>query len=33
MNPQLVFDKGAEAYQQHTGEPLDPSLIHAEEPL
>jgi hypothetical protein len=28
-----IIEKGAPAYQQHTGEPLDPSLIRAEEPI
>lgn len=28
-----IIQKGAQAYQQHTGEALDPSLIKAEEPL
>ena len=25
-----ILQKGAQAYQQHTGQALDPSLIHAE---
>jgi hypothetical protein len=28
-----IIQKGAQAYQQHTGEALDPSLIKAEVPL
>jgi len=28
-----IVRKGAQAYQQHTGEPLNPLLIRAEEPL
>jgi hypothetical protein len=28
-----IIQKGAEAYQQHTGEALDPSLIKAEDPV
>ena len=28
-----IVQKGAEAYQQHTGEALDPSLIKNEEPV
>ena len=28
-----IIQTGIQAYQQHTGEPLDPALIKAEEPL
>lgn len=28
-----IIQKSAEAYQAHTEEPLDPSLIQAEEPI
>jgi hypothetical protein len=28
-----ILQKGAQAYQQHTGQALDPSLIHAEAPI
>jgi len=28
-----IIRKGTTAYEQHTGEALDPSLLHAEEPL
>ena len=28
-----ILQKGAQAYQQHTGQPLDPGLIKAEESL
>jgi len=28
-----IIGKAVYAYQQHTGEPLDPSLIKAEEPV
>jgi hypothetical protein len=28
-----IIQKGAEAYQQHTGKALDPSLIKAEDPV
>ena len=28
-----IIQKGAEAYQQHTGEALDPTLIKTEAPL
>ena len=28
-----IIQKGALAYQQHTGEALDPKLIQAEQPL
>ena len=30
---QQIVQRGIEAYQQHTGEPLDPALIKVEEPL
>jgi hypothetical protein len=28
-----IMQRTAEVYRQHTGKPLDPSLIHFEEPL
>jgi len=28
-----IMQKGAQAYREHTGEALDPSLIRAEEPV
>jgi hypothetical protein len=28
-----ILQKGAQAYQQHTGQPLDPTLITAEAPV
>jgi hypothetical protein len=28
-----IIQKGAQAYKAHTGQPLDQSLIHAEEPV
>ena len=28
-----IIQKGAQAYREHTGEALDPSLIRAEEPI
>ncbi|PYR97096.1 MAG: hypothetical protein DMG15_29270 [Acidobacteria bacterium] len=28
-----IIQTGVRAYQQHTGEPLDPALINVEEPL
>jgi hypothetical protein len=28
-----IVQKGSQAYQQHTGEPLDPSLIKPEETM
>jgi hypothetical protein len=28
-----ILQKGAQAYQQHTGEPLDPALIKVEGPI
>ena len=28
-----ILQKGAQAYQQHTGQALDPSLIHVESPV